>query len=221
MSSPFQCGDHEALLAYAYDECEPAARDVITAHLATCAGCAEELAGISAARRLLAAWQPPETALGWQLDTGQRADGNASAAAPWWRQPLPAWAQVAAAVLIFGAGLAAGGRASSAPASEPVDVVADWQPAVAAIENRVAAVESAAADHQALLAGLSSRETDSDALLRQIRSEINASEERVRRQVAVSLVLLKAEENYAQQTLTSDFQQLSSQVQYILRGAQQ
>jgi hypothetical protein len=48
---------------------------------------------------------------------GGRPDtaGGVRAAAPWWKQPLPAWAQAAAAVLIFAAGVGFGsGNAGSA-----------------------------------------------------------------------------------------------------------
>ena len=115
MNDTFQCGDPGALVAYLYDECEPGERELIAAHITRCATCASEIDALGATRRTLAAWTPPELALGFQItrahDVGPAADQPARVLEPkiaWWRAPLPAWAQAAAALVIFAAGLSLG-----------------------------------------------------------------------------------------------------------------
>src|SRR5689334_411698 len=91
-------GDREsALIGYLYDELDASGRRDFEAHLAGCRVCRSELDALSGVRRRLAAWTPPA------LD----AIGSAASPPPWWRQ-VPAWAQVAAALLFLGvsAGLA-------------------------------------------------------------------------------------------------------------------
>ena len=117
MNDMFQCGDPGALVAYLYDECEPGERELIAAHITRCATCASEIDTLGATRRTLAAWTPPEMALGFQITRAH--DARPAANQPvagkvlepkiaWWRAPLPAWAQAAAAVVIFAAGVSMG-----------------------------------------------------------------------------------------------------------------
>ena len=124
MSDTFQCGDNAALVSYLYDECDPAERAAIDAHIALCAACAAEIAALGSARLQLASWTPPEADLGFQVvrpqAPGPRPEGWARPEASdgpearglrpgaWLRQPLPAWAQAVAACLIFGVGLSLG-----------------------------------------------------------------------------------------------------------------
>ena len=67
MTDMFPCGDHEVLVAYLYDECEPADRDKVAAHVTHCVSCAEEIASLRATRTQLAAWAPPDARLGFQI----------------------------------------------------------------------------------------------------------------------------------------------------------
>ena len=69
---------------------------------------------------MLATWSPADAPLGFQLiqTDALQADGPYTAVpaahqavlrpGPWWQQPMPAWAQAVAAVLIFAAGAALG-----------------------------------------------------------------------------------------------------------------
>jgi hypothetical protein len=110
MNDTFQCGDPGALVAYLYDECEPGERELIAAHVTRCVTCASEIDTLGATRRTLAAWRPPDVELGFQITRSQGA-APAKVLTPniaWWRAPLPAWAQAAAAVVIFAAGLSIG-----------------------------------------------------------------------------------------------------------------
>jgi len=102
MSETFECGDTGALVAYLYEEGEPEIREVIAGHLTRCAACSSEIDGLRLTRQSLQAWVPPMPELTLQMPV------PTPARMPWWRAPLPAWAQAAAAVLIFGVGLSVG-----------------------------------------------------------------------------------------------------------------
>ena len=120
MSETFECGDSGALVAYLYEECEPEMRKEIAGHLTQCESCSSEIDGLGWTRQRLEVWTPPMSALGFQLPV------PAQARLPWWRAPLPAWAQAVAALLIFGVGLSVG--LTRGPAASPQ--VAATQPAV-------------------------------------------------------------------------------------------
>ena len=67
MNDTFHCEDRDALVAYLYDECDPADRAAIAAHVSHCPACAEEIASLRATRTQLAAWMPPAASLGFQI----------------------------------------------------------------------------------------------------------------------------------------------------------
>jgi hypothetical protein len=86
----------EALVTYLYDdESDASARAVFEAHLATCVRCSDDLAALRGVRTQLARWSPPEP----RFAVTSRKTQVASHA--WWRE-IPAWAQVAAALLFLG-----------------------------------------------------------------------------------------------------------------------
>jgi hypothetical protein len=107
MSETFTCGDHGALVAYLYDECTPAERRAISAHLVVCSACGEELIALGGAREQLAMWTPPDAQLGFRI-APETSTSNILRPARWWRQPMPAWAQAAAAIVIFATGMTLG-----------------------------------------------------------------------------------------------------------------
>ena len=107
MSETFTCGDHGALVSYLYDECTLAERRAISAHLVICAACTDELIALGATREQLATWMPPDAQLGFRI-APETAKSNLLRPARWWRQPMPAWAQAAAAILIFATGMTLG-----------------------------------------------------------------------------------------------------------------
>src|SRR5437667_367868 len=127
MSLDYQCGDPSALAGYLYDECEPDERRAIEAHLAVCATCAEEVQALRATRAQLACWAPPNGALGFQVVASSRTPAPEPApvltSPRWWHRPLPAWAQAAAAVLIFTSG-ALMGLGVTRPSAPPGSVAA-------------------------------------------------------------------------------------------------
>src|SRR5262245_45956283 len=105
MSEKFQCGDTAELVGYLYDECETAARTSIAAHVNICGPCAAELAALRSTRGHLEAWSPPDAELGFVISRREAAapapqvlePRSTGRVAGWISQPLPAWAQVAAA----------------------------------------------------------------------------------------------------------------------------
>lgn len=111
----YRCGDGEALVTYAYGESSPAEHEAIAAHVARCLSCADELAALGSTREQLRAWVPPDLPLGFLITRAEETDSPPAAApvtvlrpAAWWNRPLPAWAQMAAAIAIFASGLAIG-----------------------------------------------------------------------------------------------------------------
>jgi hypothetical protein len=193
MSETYRCGDYEALVAYLYDECEADERAAIDAHMASCAACAEELENLGATRRTLTAWTPPDVRLGFQV-TDRAHEAPARVLTPpvaaWWRRPLPAWAQMAAAIAIFASGVALGVAHRTAPAAPPAAAAsAQAVPAasVSVTPKELASVEARLRGEMAQLRQTSTPvAAHSDAeLLRRVQSMISDSEQRQRRELAV------------------------------------
>jgi hypothetical protein len=118
MNDRTPCATPEALVTYLYEECDPAERQSIAAHVAGCASCADEIEALSDTRAHLASWSPPALPLGFQITrTEIEMPAKVLRPAAWYRQPLPAWAQMAAAVAIFAAGMSVSAFRSSAEQS--------------------------------------------------------------------------------------------------------
>ncbi len=114
----------ETLIAFLYDDIDAAARAAFEAHVSACAACREELDSLRGVRQRLAEWAPPErvaavdsrqftvertsTRLVSTVDsraTSQPSTVNSRLSTPaksLWLPDVPAWAQVAAAMLILG-----------------------------------------------------------------------------------------------------------------------
>lgn len=202
MTQMFECGDNTALVTYLYDECEPEERSAIQSHVAICPACAAELAALSSTSLQLAAWTPPELDFDFRIVAEKRAP-VVLRPVRWWQQPMPAWAQAAAAVIIFGTGLSLGmigGIGSETPvsvatqAARPVAAQgSDVQPASVQTATAVSR-EDLAALEQRLRAELSpartvtapARAAGSDAqVLSRVRALIEESEQRQRRELAL------------------------------------
>ena len=203
MSSTFQCGDNSTLVAYLYDECEPGERDAIASHVALCVACAAELAALESARVHLTAWAPPETDLGFVITrpAAVTAPEAAQPRASWFARPMPAWAQVAAAVVVFGTGLSLGvvrstvsgtGTTPAAPgaavATAPGQAAAAVSPSdLTALEQRlrreIAQARTATAAASAPASGPLS--TSESQVLARVRTLIEESEQRQQRELAL------------------------------------
>jgi len=83
----------EVLVAYLYDDIEPASRASFDAHLAACRRCRDELADLRGVRSQPGKWAPPEPMF---------ATSHQPPVASHWWNVIPAWAQVAAALLFLG-----------------------------------------------------------------------------------------------------------------------
>lgn len=198
MSSTFQCGDNSTLVAYLYDECEPGERDAIASHVALCVACAAELAALDSTRVHLTAWAPPEADLGFVITrpavTTEAATKAIQPRASWFARPMPAWAQVAAAVVIFGTGLSLGVMRGTEPGTDNTPA-APQGAAVATAPGQAPATVSAsdlAALEQRLRREIAQARTASgplsaseSQLLARVRTLIEESEQRQQRELAL------------------------------------
>lgn len=206
MTDTFQCGDPGGLVAYLYDECDPGERELIAAHITRCAACASEIDTLGATRRTLTAWTPPDMALGFEItrphDVGPAANPPARVLGPtiaWWRAPLPAWAQAAAAVVIFAAGLSLG-VARSDSSGQSAALGAGEAPSASRASATNVSREELAQLEQRLRAEMSQMRTVSsvasvpapargaDALMTEVRALIAQSNEEQNRDFTLRLV---------------------------------
>jgi anti-sigma factor RsiW len=202
MNDMFTCGDHDALVSYLYDECDPQQRRAISAHVAICAACASEVAALTATREQLALWSPPDALLGFKIVSEEPARSNVLRPPRWWRQPLPAWAQAAAAVLIFGTGMTLGalrnvavrGPEGSAPLSgsaPPVAAVASS--ATPATIKDLAALEQRLRSEMSQIRAVSAPDRQSATsaqVFARVRQMIDDSEQRQQRELALRTTAL-------------------------------
>jgi hypothetical protein len=246
MTERFQCGDGATLVAYLYGECTPAEREATAAHAAACPRCAAELEGLGLARRRLDAWRPPEARLGFQVtaadaDTvvdaraafGARGNGlrgmETPAPAPgWWRRPLPAWGQAAAALLVFAAGLGVGwSRAVPEIGAAPVAVDASagaLRQELQALEARVDGVERGSKSVQAAADAELTRRIE--AAFRQwvpserqwVKAQIADSENRQRQELAVRTIQVLADFEEKRKSDTERWTRVSQETQDLSRA---
>ena len=161
-------GRDDALVAYLYDDIEPAQRATFEAHLAGCGYCSRELAQLRGVRATLSVWTPPEPIRATSHEP--RATSQESRAASRWHD-IPAWAQVAAAMLVLGvsAGIAN---------IEVHHDAAGWSMRTGWSKPPVTAAspETAAPDARASIAAGSppAWSADLSALERRLRTEFNA-----------------------------------------------
>ena len=193
MSEKFQCGDNAALVGYLYDESGADERQAVEAHLAVCPACAAEIASLRSTQLQLTSWTPPGAELGFQI---VRAPHAAPTPHAWWKQPLPAWAQAAAAVLIFGTGLwlgvAQGSDGAVAPeAAQPAATLASAPAAAASAAPAISADDLAALERRlrgemAQIRAASTTPADR-RLLTEVRSMLDESEQRQQRELALGM----------------------------------
>jgi hypothetical protein len=218
-------GDREqAIVAYLYDDAsvDLAERVAFDAHLVGCARCCAELAAFKDVRASLGRWSPPEPAHLRSQDPLPLGAATQPAAEPasrsWWRE-IPAWAQVAAAMLCLGAAAAIANldvrydatglqvrTGWSTPVSAPAqanprtDAVlrdeAPWRAELTALEQRLRADlrPSSTTAAAATPATASSNDT-----LRRVRALVEESERRQQRELALRLAEAVSEVNAQRQ----------------------
>ena len=203
MTVAFRCGDPAGLAGYLYDECDAADRAAFEAHLAVCASCAADLASLRSTRTVLASWAPPEAKLGFRItsddDLAEIREETHKVLRParWWQRPLPAWAQVAAALFIFGIGLSVGIRTAEetpAPAT-PAGAVASGAPAVSGVspqqladlERRLRAEMTSLRSTASPAPRQATAAPSDEAVMQRVRALLAESEQRQQRELAVRL----------------------------------
>lgn len=213
MSETFHCDDKELLVAYLYDELDGLTRRRVEEHLRLCAGCSAEAEALTLVRSELATWAPPEAALGFRV-VADPVPAVAEVARPtrWWRAPMPAFAQAAAAVLVAAAGLsianlqvrygpdglvvttgwlaasppAAAGATPIVPAAVPA-AMPEWQPAMAALETSLREeIRQVHAAEAAAPAPAAAR--GGELSLQRVSELIEQSERRQKQELALRLV---------------------------------
>ncbi len=243
------CGvrDREALVAYLYDECEPAERERVEAHLAVCVRCADEVAAFRSVRGTLDAWTLPDASLGLRVVSDRETRGR-----PWWALAWrPAWGLAAAAVAVFAAGLFLGGvevqygdgalvlraglvdylrsvagtpgaGAAAAAAVEPAQAAAPWRADLAALEQQLR--RELAPGEVAPRPGPATRAIDHDALLQQLQGLIAQSERRQQQERALWLTEfaqeLDVQRRADQQQLRQELGALEGVTDYLVRVSQ-
>jgi anti-sigma factor RsiW len=221
--------NHDALLDYLYEEGDPAERLKIAEHLQECAPCSIAVLEFQNVRGMLRDWKPPAAELGFRVvrdgDTSpgtsehERARGRAS----WgW---IPAmhqtrWAQAAAAVLLFAAGMAVSqvrmnysggaltvqvGPAESSPIAQTAraatDIFLPPQNLVpVSVTNDAPVVQGASA-------------SDTEQLLQRVRAMIDQSEQRQQRELALRISQMATEEHTQHQADLLRIQQNMGQQQ--------
>lgn len=191
----------EMLVAYLYDDIDPADRATFDAHLQTCARCRTELKSLGGVRQQLARWNPPEPNLTFS-DSQSTRDPHSPVRndVRWWRQ-IPAWAQVAAAVLVLGAsiGLAnfdvrydKNGLSVRTGWMTPAKAVADTAPAQSGVtrDELIAFGDRLRAelrDQQPASAAAVPARADDPDVMRRVRSIVDESEKREKRELALRI----------------------------------
>jgi hypothetical protein len=195
-------GDRDgALVAYLYDEIDPALRATLDAHLTGCAVCRDELAELGSVRARLGRWEIPGQGAPLVSRLAVEPGHSPGSRRSWWHD-IPAWAQVAAALLFLGvaAGLAnldarfergglsvsTGWMPRSQPAAEaaaPAVEAARWRAELAALESRLRS-ELGPAAQQAAAPDRPAPSLDAQSLAR-VRALIGESERRQQRELAL------------------------------------
>jgi hypothetical protein len=194
----------EALVASLYDDGDPATRAAFETHLAACGRCRDELDALRGVRAQLGLWAPPEPSFAANPQSAIRNPQSA-----WWTQ-VPAWAQVAAALLVLGvsAGVAnldvrydANGLsvrtgwskpsrlAPASPVAQGAQAPAPWRDDLTALQRQLrnefsATKSSATPASAAATAPRPSFASDAD-VLRRVRALLDESEKRQQRELAL------------------------------------
>jgi len=168
------CEQRENLIAYLYDEADANERRSMEKHLASCETCREELRAFRDVRQDLLAWDVPAHESVWKPFVTARTQ-------PMWRQ-MPAWTMAAAAMLVFGIGVAGGytGRVIAARTAAPAQSAA-VQPATQPVAQNVSAPSVSPDDFRALQSRIGNIERA--ALARPVTSAPSASNAQMLAQV--------------------------------------
>ena len=204
MSTHFHCDDTETLVAYLYDDIDPAMREAIARHLPGCARCRDEVAALGGVRQALSEWTPPSPALRFTVVPESAVSHVVTPQVPAW-QTVPRWAQAIAAMLALAVGASVAnvqvrhdgggwsvstGWLTPAPATAAAtpDAESTWRPALASLEESLRREFSArpAAPTAVATAPAPAAPSDSETLAR-VRALVEASEKRQQQELALRL----------------------------------
>jgi hypothetical protein len=202
MSTRFTCDDTETLVAYLYDEADPAVRDAVARHLVECGRCQAEVTALGGVRHALAQWIPPAPPLRFNVvHEPVPAPVVRPAVASW--PAVPVWAQVAAATLAVAVGAAmanvqvrhdadgwtvsTGWMTPAAPAAaRPTTTDDEWRREMAALAQSLRSEFDARRTAAAPAVAPAGDGSDAETLAR-MRALIDASERRQQQELAVRL----------------------------------
>jgi hypothetical protein len=184
--------NEDALLDYLYEEGDPGERVKIAQHLQQCAPCSVAVLELQSVRGLLAEWTPPEAPLGFKV---VQSDAPAPVHVPVQKGSRSLfWAQAAAAVFLFAAGMAAsqlhvqyadGALTVRARAAEPVTAAVAEDAPVTHVGTDIllppASIERVSSSSSA------SNTSSADDMLKRVQALIDQSESRQQRQLALRL----------------------------------
>ena len=201
--------NHDALLDYLYEEGDPAERLKIAEHLRECAPCSIAVLEFQNVRGMLRDWTPPSAELGFRVVRDRDASPGTSEherarSSRGWIPAMPQtrWAQAAAAVLLFAAGMAVSqvrmnysdgaltvrvGPAESSPVAQTARAAADiFLPPQNLVPVSVT-------NDAPVLRGASA--IDTEQLLQRVRAMIDQSEQRQQRELALRISQVATEEH--------------------------
>lgn len=210
--------DREAVLvAYLYDDLEPAERVAFDTHVTTCLPCRSELADMRGVRSRLAEWVPPEPSRLFSRQSSVVSHQSQSESRRWWHT-VPVWAQVAAAMLVLGVSASIAnldirydknnglnvrtGWSKSAPAAAAVaDAPADaapWRAELAALRTELRLqmrAQSTTVSAAAVTAPVAGGAMSDAEFGRRMQVLLAESEKKQQKELAVRLVQLQTDFN--------------------------
>lgn len=214
MSETFRCEDKETLVAYLYGEIDLNGRREVERHLRTCSACVRESDALRGVRETLAAWAPPEADLGFAIT---QKPASVLRSTRWATlRTLPAWMQVAAAILVMAAGAALAnvqvqynsdgfvlrtGWMAPAPTGAPAVARTEasdesWRPALAALEQTLRRdLTQVRESTVAAPAARVDNTVDTAALMRKVEALVAASESRQREEYGLRLATAQRDFN--------------------------
>ncbi len=216
--------DRDAVLvAYLYDDIDPAERVAFDTHVMTCLRCRSELADLRGVRETLGRWAPPEPVRAF-TSRDRRAPDPARRAA-WWRD-IPVWAQVAAAMLVLGVSAAVANldvrydrsgltvttgwsRRAQPPAAQTA--AAPWRGDLAALRGELES-ELRQAVPPAAAAATAATTTNDAQVARRVRALLDESERRQQNELALRLA--QAERDWSAQR-QADLRTINQNLGYI------
>ena len=229
----------DALLDYLYEEGDPAERLKIAKHLQECAACSVAVLEFQNVRGMLRDWTPPSADLGFRV-VQDRVTTPAPTRAFWSPTYTRAFAQVAAAVVLFVAGMAFSQlnvdygdgtltvrTRSAAPSANNRNVSItlppqNVRPVSNATNTPAINIDELERELRDRLQAQNASSVDVERLLQRVRAMIDQSEQRQQRELALRLSQVAREVDTQHQAdlmrIQQDFgQQQEATMEYLVR----